>query len=75
MTTLDQLVPGQRATVHRVRVRGPLGQRLGEMGLVNGTPIRLIRCAPLGDPLEFEVSHYLLSLRRHEASQVEIFTP
>ena len=45
-----------------------------EMGLVEGTAVRfLIRAAPLGDPLEYEVQDYLLSLRRAEAAlQIDI---
>lgn len=72
MPHLHELRPGQKATVLGVRVAGPLGQRLCEMGLVEGTHVQLIRRAPLGDPLEIEVQDYLLSLRRAEAALVDI---
>jgi len=72
MPRLDQLAPGQNATVQGVRARGPLGQRLCEMGLVEGTHVRLLRTAPFGDPMEFEVQDYLLSLRKAEAAQVDV---
>ena len=47
-------------------------QRLSDMGFVEGTGVKLIRAAPLGDPLEVEIQDYLLSLRRAEARLVEI---
>jgi len=72
MTTLDQLRPGARARVTRLAADGVLGQRLGEMGLVEGATIRVVRAAPLGDPLEIELQDYLLSLRRAEARCVEV---
>ena len=41
--------------------------RLLEMGLTTGTPVRVIRVAPLGDPMEVEVRGYRLSIRKKEA--------
>ena len=64
-----------RASVLGVRASGALGQRLVEMGLIAGAPVRLVRTAPLGDPLEIEVQDYLLSLRRAEARHVEVSEP
>jgi ferrous iron transport protein A len=73
--TLDQLPVGSSARVVRLRAAGAIGQRLCEMGLVEGTGVRLVRFAPLGDPLEIEVQDYLLSLRKSEARLVEISDP
>lgn len=70
--SLADLEPGQRAQVQRISVFGALGLRLREMGLVPGTEIRLVRRAPLGDPLQFEVRGYQLSLRSTEAGCVEV---
>lgn len=70
--SLADLVPGQSARVQRVAVHGALGLRLREMGLVPGTPVRLVRRAPLGDPLQFEVRGYQLSLRSTDAGCVEV---
>lgn len=41
-----------------------------EMGLLPGTRIRVIRLAPLGDPLELRVRGYALSVRRAEATRI-----
>jgi ferrous iron transport protein A len=44
--------------------------RLREMGLLPGTPVTLVRTAPMGDPIEIKVRGYHLTLRRTEADQV-----
>jgi Fe2+ transport system protein FeoA len=41
-----------------------------ELGLVVGTPVEVVRFAPLGDPLEIRVRGYNLTLRKHEAEQI-----
>jgi len=41
-----------------------------EMGLLVGTPIELVRFAPLGDPVEIKVRGYHLTLRKNEAEQI-----
>jgi ferrous iron transport protein A len=70
--TLDQLAPGERARIRRVGGTGALRRRLLDMGLTGGSLIELIRVAPMGDPLEFRVRGYSLSLRRSEAALVEL---
>jgi len=49
-----------------------LKRRLLEMGLTTGTPLRVIRCAPLGDPIEVEVRGYRLSLRKQVARGIQV---
>jgi ferrous iron transport protein A len=46
--------------------------RLRELGLVPGTKIRLVRRAPLGDPLEIAVRGSRLAIRRSEARHIQI---
>ncbi|MCX8053859.1 MAG: ferrous iron transport protein A [Armatimonadetes bacterium] len=69
---LSELNPGEKGRVAQVCCRGPLGKRLLEMGLTYGTPIEVVRHAPLGDPVEIKVRGYLLSLRKSEAEHVWI---
>ena len=71
-TTLDLIRPGRSARITRLATSGPVSQRLGEMGLVAGATVRVVRAAPLGDPLEIEVSDYFLSLRKAEARCIEV---
>lgn len=70
MTTLDQLLPGQRGIIQDISYEHPAVERLMEMGLVPGTPILLVRYAPLGDPMEIQARGYNLSLRRAEATAI-----
>lgn len=44
-----------------------LARQLMALGLIEGTPVQLIRSAPLGDPIELQVRGYRLSLRKAEA--------
>ena len=70
--TLDQLQPGERATIVEIGGDDKAADRLMEMGLVEGTPLQVIRFAPLGDPIEIEIRGYHLTLRRAEAAQVVV---
>ncbi|MFO0633018.1 MAG: ferrous iron transport protein A [Nannocystaceae bacterium] len=69
---LDSLAVGEAARVTAVTGDGVIAIRLQEMGFVPGTAVRLVKLAPLGDPLQFELRGYHISLRRAEASQVRI---
>ena len=70
--TLDQLEPGQSATVSHIQSEGPLGQRLMALGLIEGARLRVVRRALGGDPIEIELMGYALSLRRDEARRVQV---
>lgn len=69
-----ELADGQMGRVLKVTGAGDLSRRLLEMGITPGVEIRRLGAAPLGDPLEFDVRGYRLSLRRSEAQQIEIDT-
>ena len=72
---LSSLAPGTAAKVTEIKVASASRPRLMEMGLLVGTPVELIRFAPLGDPVEIKVRGYHLTLRRHEADQILVTTP
>jgi ferrous iron transport protein A len=72
--TLDQLVPGQRASVAALQGDDYLVQRLLEMGLLEGEEIEVLGFAPFGDPIEIRLRDYRLSLRRSEAARVAVQT-
>jgi Fe2+ transport system protein FeoA len=71
-TRLSDLEPGQRAQIVRVGGRGRSRRRFMEMGLVRGETIQVERVAPLGDPVEFVVKGYHVSLRRNDAQHIEV---
>ena len=70
--SLDALEAGRQARVTAVRGTGAVARRLMEMGVVPGAPVRVIKAAPLGDPLEVRVRNYHLALRRSEAQTVSV---
>lgn len=70
MQPLTSLAQGRSATVSEIKTPPADRARLQELGLVAGTPVELVRFAPLGDPVEIKVRGYHLSLRRHEADQI-----
>ncbi|HKZ92726.1 MAG TPA: ferrous iron transport protein A [Candidatus Limnocylindrales bacterium] len=74
IATLDQLGRGQTGRILRVGGRPAARRRLLELGVVRGETITLQRAAPLGDPLEFLVKGYHLSLRRRDAAAITIET-
>jgi ferrous iron transport protein A len=67
---LASLAPGARAVVASVDVATAIGRRLADLGFVPRTPVRVVRRAPLGDPVAYELRGYRLVLRRAEAAQV-----
>lgn len=70
--TLNSLSPGDRAVVNEINCEPEAKARLMEMGLLKGTPIRVVKFAPLGDPVEVELRGYHLSLRRAEAAAITV---
>ena len=72
--TLARLPAGARGRVISINGSGAIARRLMEMGLVPGAPVRVIKLAPLGDPIEIRVRGYHLALRRTEAETISVTT-
>ena len=70
--TLNDLKAGQEARVLDVTASGATGQRLLDMGFVEGTTVRIVRNAPLVDPIDLLVRGYHVSIRHAEAKDVEV---
>jgi len=69
---LHQLGIGCRGNVLGVQGDPDLRRRLLEMGFCNGASVEVVRRAPLGDPIEFRLRGYHLSLREEQARFVQI---
>jgi ferrous iron transport protein A len=69
---LSELAVGASAVVRELPKTGGTFVRLREMGLTTGARVTLVRTAPLGDPLEFKVRGYHLTLRKSEAEHVMV---
>ena len=72
MRPLSTLSPGERSVVLRIDIPADQRGRLLGMGLLPGTPVELVRFAPLGDPVEIKLRNYHLSLRRLEAEKIQV---
>ena len=70
--SLNELGQGESAIIVEILGDDVIASRLMEMGLIEGEEIELLGAAPLGDPLEFSVRGYRLSLRANEAKRVII---
>ena len=73
--TLAELKPGEGGRISAIAAVGPLKRRLMDMGVLVGVEVRMIKVAPLGDPLEVEIKSYRLSLRRSEAQEIRLEVP
>ena len=69
---LSELKTGERAVVVKVYGHGSFRKRIIEMGFVKGSKVKVILNAPLRDPIEYEIIGYRISLRREEASKIEV---
>lgn len=67
---LATLKPGERGIVCKVDCDGRIARRVLEMGVLPGTPVEVIRIAPLGDPVELRLRGYALSLRKAEVTRI-----
>ena len=70
--TLADVQTGEYCVIVRVTGHGSFRHRLMEMGFVRGEKIKVIRNAPLRDPIEYEIMGGHVSLRRIEAQRVEV---
>ncbi len=70
--TLKDLKPGEAGKVTGIGEKGPARRRIMDMGVTPGAIIKVIKVAPLGDPIEVNIRGYELSLRKDEAAQIEI---
>ena len=71
---LSELKTGERAVVVKVYGHGSFRKRIIEMGFVKGNKVKVILNAPLRDPIEYEIIGYKITLRREEASKIEVIS-
>ena len=72
--TLKDLAIGESARVSKTGGNGELRQHFLDMGVIPGTVITKIKLAPLGDPIEFDVNGYELTMRLADAEKIEVET-
>lgn len=73
--TLDKLPIGREAVITRVGGEGILRCRFLDMGLIPKTKVTVRKVAPMGDPIELKIRGYELTIRKEDASQIEVEYP
>lgn len=69
---LSQLKQGQTGRIVKVGGEGQLRRHFLDMGLIQGTDIQYIKAAPMGDPIEYKIWGYELTLRKDDAKCIDI---
>ena len=72
MKTLGDVQVGESSTIVKLHGEGALHRHLMDLGLIKGTSFKVVKVAPLGDPVEINVRGYELSIRKEEAAVVEV---
>ena len=70
--TLNEVPVGGVCTVAKLNGTGKLRRRIMDMGITKGVEIKVVKIAPLGDPMELNVRGYELSIRKNEAEIIEV---
>jgi Fe2+ transport system protein FeoA len=71
---LSDLKVGESGVIVKMDIKGKARQRFLAMGLIKGETVTVKCVAPLGDPIDFIVKGYHLSLRKSEASEILVET-
>ena len=70
--TLNEIPAGGICIVTKLNSTGKLRRRIMDMGITKGVEIKVVKIAPLGDPMELNVRGYELSIRKSEAESIEV---
>lgn len=68
--TLKDIEVGKTCVVNNINGDKPIKRRLMDMGITKGVTIKVVKIAPLGDPIQVELRGYELSLRKVEADNI-----
>lgn len=69
---LSKLKPGEKAIIKEINLQGKIKYRLLELGIVENTKLKLIKYAPLGDPIQISIRGYNLAMRKETAKKIKI---
>ena len=75
MTTLKDVRIGDTVKVKKLTGEGAVKRRIMDMGITKGVTIKVIKVAPLGDPMEITVRGYELSVRKADAEMIIVEAP
>lgn len=69
---LAKLKPGEKGRISAIGAIGAMKRRLMDMGVLIGEEVRVLKVAPMGDPIEVNIKSYNLSLRKNEAEGIVV---
>ena len=69
---LSELRTGEKGVIVKIMGRGAFRKRIIEMGFIRGKEVKVIQNAPLKDPIHYKIMGYDVSLRRNDASLIEV---
>ncbi|MEN6618016.1 MAG: ferrous iron transport protein B [Rikenellaceae bacterium] len=69
---LSALKVGEEGIIIRIKGCGAFRHRITEMGFIKGKKVKVIKNAPLQDPVEYEIMGYNVSLRRSESGMIQV---
>ena len=72
MKTLREAKVGETVKVVKLHGEGAVKRRIMDMGITKGVEVFVRKLAPLGDPIEVNVSNYELSIRKADADMIEV---
>ena len=70
--TLDKTPLGSTVRIVSLENSDIVTLRLMEMGMIPGSTVRVVKSAPLGDPIQICIRNYHLALRRNEARAITV---
>ena len=72
MKYLNEIKPGENATVVGVAVTDSLRRRLADLGLIPGTTVECVGVSPAGDPSAYLIRGEVIALRRRDCGGISI---
>jgi len=70
--TIKDMKIGESAIVTEVGGKGALRQHFLDMGVIPGTVVKVVKYAPMGDPVQLMIHGYDLTLRIADADKIEV---
>lgn len=70
--TLKDVKKGNSVVVKKLVGEGPVKRRIMDMGITKGVSVYVRKVAPLGDPIELTVRGYELTIRKEDATMIEV---
>ncbi len=69
-TSLNKLLPAQKAVVCHIKTTGSMKRRLLDIGLVSGTVVECIGISPMGDPKAYLIRGAVIAIRNEDSENI-----